>query len=539
MAQNTAVVTQSLTATASGTTDFTSSGFGTPTAAIVIVSNANTGSNPQANGNISIGFWDGTSQACCSVTTTDASTDAATFRLNRTDYIAALVSNTSTWVAGYQASAITDGIRLTLAVDNTGALRYATVILISGVSAKVVSITPNATADGTQASSSLGFEPGAVLFTTTGFVGSTPNSGSTQTVEAILSFGAATADGTHRMQTWASKNAAAASELTALFSETRAVGQVFNGATNWTAEVTTWGADTFTLTTRDGGSGGDTVYALALGGTDLGAVLGTITTRTTTGTTDTTTTGIDPSAVLFAIGATDTPDTLKTDSHANSFSLGAASGSVQAGFGIVDEDAAGTTNNESSYSSTKPLHLRASASGTASTLIEAGVTLSTEKFTTDYTTVSTTARKGWFLALGSPAGGAYTLNLESGVYSLIGSDLTLVKNSILTLESGTYGITGTNATLVKGYFLETSAGSYSLTGSDATVLHSRLLDASSGTYTINGADATLTYTPTSGAYSLNAESGAYLLTGSDVTFTYSGSEVTLKAGSWIRYRIIT
>jgi hypothetical protein len=135
--------------------------------------------------------------------------------------------------------------------------------------------------------------------------------------------------------------------------------------------------------------------------------------------------------------------------------------------------------------------------------------------------------------------GAYTLNLETGVYSFSGIDATLTKDSKLTLESGTYALSGSNASLLKGLILEASSGSYSLSGSAASLFYTHLLNASSGSYSVTGSDATLTYTPTSGAYTLNAESGAYVLLGQDVTFVYSGSEVTLKAGSWIRYRIIT
>jgi len=135
--------------------------------------------------------------------------------------------------------------------------------------------------------------------------------------------------------------------------------------------------------------------------------------------------------------------------------------------------------------------------------------------------------------------GAYTLNLETGVYSFSGIDATLTKDSKLTLDSGTYTLSGSNASLLKGLILEASSGSYSISGNDASLFYTHLLNASSGSYAITGSDATLTYTPTAGAYTLNAESGAYVLLGQDVTFVYSGSEVTLKAGSWIRYRIIT
>ena len=137
------------------------------------------------------------------------------------------------------------------------------------------------------------------------------------------------------------------------------------------------------------------------------------------------------------------------------------------------------------------------------------------------------------------AGGAYTLNAETGVYSFTGTDATLLHNYALTLESASYSLTGSNATLLKGLILDAASGSYTLTGSNASLVYNKLLNASSGSYSVTGSDANLIYTPASGAYVLNAESGAYVLTGSDVTFAYSGGTVTLKAGSWIRYRIIT
>lgn len=135
--------------------------------------------------------------------------------------------------------------------------------------------------------------------------------------------------------------------------------------------------------------------------------------------------------------------------------------------------------------------------------------------------------------------GAYTLNAETGAYTFTGSNATLLHNYALTLESASYSLTGSNASLLKGLVLDAASGSYTLTGSDATLVYNKLLNASSGSYSVSGADANLIYTPASGAYTLNAESGAYVLTGSDVTFAYSGGIATIKAGSWIRYRIIT
>ena len=116
---------------------------------------------------------------------------------------------------------------------------------------------------------------------------------------------------------------------------------------------------------------------------------------------------------------------------------------------------------------------------------------------------------------------------------VLGGDYTL------NAETGAYTFTGSNATLLKGLIIEAASGGYTLTGSNATFVYNKLLNASSGSYSVSGADANLIYTPGSGAYVLSADSGACLLTGSDVTFAYSGGTITLKAGSWVRYRIIT
>lgn len=135
--------------------------------------------------------------------------------------------------------------------------------------------------------------------------------------------------------------------------------------------------------------------------------------------------------------------------------------------------------------------------------------------------------------------GVYTLTLDPATYSLTGSNTALLADRYLNLATGTYSLTGADASLIKALILDSASGSYTLTGSDAVVVRQALLNAGVGAYSITGADATLTYTPTGGAYTLNLESGGYSLTGSDVTFVYSGGVVTIKAGSWIRYRIIT
>ncbi len=420
MAQTTAVITQSLP-NAAGSVDFTSSGFGTPTAAIILYGDANTTNNPQASSGIGVGFWDGTNVRTMSLWAQDGAAATLAKRIARTDVAAAIANGGSTWSCSYTISNITDGVRLTLSTDNTTLDRYATVILLAGVSAKVLSLTTNATVDTGTTSASLGFAPDLILTTCIGFTGQTPNSGTTQTSTGLLSFGLAASDGTHRMSAWQILQSASVETVSAYFSEAYCAGQLSATAIDYGIEITAWGSDDFTATSRIAGTGSDLIYVLALGGADLSFLAGTITTATSTGAVDTTTTGIDPSAVLLGMTAVDTAATIKTDSQASSFSIGAASSTVNGGFAAVDEDNAGTSNADSAYSATKALYLRTSASGTSSDLVAADVTPATGKFTTNYTTVSATARKGWYLAFGTASGGTFQPAWARGCNTVISS----------------------------------------------------------------------------------------------------------------------
>lgn len=390
------IVNVTLSATLGGTTDAEVAGFGTPSAAIVIVTQASTVVNPTPNSIVSVGFWDGNNQSVSSITSRDALDVTSTFSLSRKDYIAAAVNvASSTWNFGYSCTARPNGIRLTLDVDNTTTSKYCTVILIKDVPAKLLTFVPNATVNATQVSTSLGFAPKALLATSIGFAGPTALSGGTQTTNAMLSFGAALRNNTQRMVTWYSRNSLSVAEVTELFSDNQIAGQS-TSSINWQAEVTTWGSDTFTITTRTGSPGTDDIYILALGGDDW-LDLGTITTSTTTGAVDTTT-AYTPSALLMIGTGSDVTNTLVSDARASTFSIGAASSTNNYGYALVDEDAAGITNTESAFSATNALYLRTSTAGTAANLVLASATFGASKFTLNYTTVSATARKGWWLA---------------------------------------------------------------------------------------------------------------------------------------------
>ena len=414
MAQNVAVVRAGLTATGGGTTDFTSTGFGTPTAAIIIACNANTTNNPEVNFSLSIGFWDGTNQRAIGVSALDNVATTDTFRISDDSYGLLPIGGATN---AYTISAVTDGIRLTFSVDNTGLSRYATVILLSGVSAKALTFTPNATQNSTTESASLGFAPKLVFFTTIG------DTTADVAIEGIcsMSFGVAAADGTHRMLGFGSVDNAADETATIQYSETRCVGDAYNNTLSWAGEVTTFGADTFTMTTRDGASGSDVCFALALGGADLSYDLGTLTTPTSTGV-QTTATDISPDAVL-AMLSTATSTTIETGSGANGMMLGMSNGTDQFTHTMFVEDGAATTNTGSVATATKFIDLDSSSGAARTDLVVGTVTMDTDSFDIDFTTVDATARKGWWVAFGAAAAGGFQAAWARGSTSIVGGGI--------------------------------------------------------------------------------------------------------------------
>lgn len=389
MAQNTAVIRANLPS-AAGSTDFTSSGFGTPVAAIVIVCDANTTNNPQDGASLSVGFWDGTNQRVSQFALADGTADSDTYRSSNDALIAI---GGSTTFSSWSASAITDGIRITLVTDATTVDRHCTVILFSGVSAKVVNVAMNQTQDATASSASLGFAPKLVFLVTSGSAAANMTQGTT----ALFSFGFAAINGTQRTISFAATDAAALEALVAQFSETRCARRV-NG---WAAELTTWGADTFTLTTRDAAIGSaELCFALALGGADLSFDCGTLTTPAATGNQIQSLT-VNPTAALTTLSLL-TSTTQKTDSEANAFAIGLANATNQYSHNIFGEDAAATMNTGSVSTATKLVDVDSSVAGSRTDVIDGTVSLGFNNFIINYSAV-TTARKGFWLAFGPPA----------------------------------------------------------------------------------------------------------------------------------------
>jgi hypothetical protein len=138
----------------------------------------------------------------------------------------------------------------------------------------------------------------------------------------------------------------------------------------------------------------------------------------------------------------------------------------------------------------------------------------------------------------APATGSVTLSIESGTFSLSGSDVGLKHGYKVPTESGTYTLTGSNVGLKRGYPIAAGSGSYVITGSDVSLLHGYKGIIGSGLYSLTGSDVGLKR-----GYPIAVNSGTYSFTGSNIalrhtwnqsiesgTYNLNGSNVGLKRG---------
>ena len=401
MAQKTATVRNTLSsASVGGTTDFSVSGFGTVAAAFIFVTFANTTNNPAANAGMAVGFWDGTNARVCGFKALDNQGTTTVYQINNDGYGAA-IPNAAGVASYYTVSNITDGIRLTLAVDNHSLAHYCFVTLIGGISAKALTLAPGNNNGDTATSPSLGFAPKLVFFMTTAFA-----LVDSEDTEARFSFGVAGVPGAivQRSITFRSRSGQSSEVADQLFSETRIGGVLGLDVVFATVEMTTLGADTYTMTSRAGTGnwvdlGGPIAYQIALGGADLSFDLGTFNTRTTTGTSQLTA-AVAAESILLAFG-TATGTSLETGSGANGLGFGVADANGQFSQNVSVEDAASPTNTNSAAQAAEVLDLDSSSGGSRTDLVDATVS-SFNPPTLNYSVVDGTARKGFYVAFGPP-----------------------------------------------------------------------------------------------------------------------------------------
>ena len=156
-------VTQVACNTSNGTQDITISGFGTPKAAMFILSLASTNGSENAPGVLAIGFTDGTKDRCISVHSEDNKASSNTARRSEN----ACVSFDETWADDNRAifdSWITDGVRIDW-TKAPGTAWKLTVVLFGGdiQNAKVDDMQLSNSKDVAHNITTVGFEPDFVI----------------------------------------------------------------------------------------------------------------------------------------------------------------------------------------------------------------------------------------------------------------------------------------------------------------------------------------------------------------------------------------
>ena len=410
----------------------TSSGFGTPTAAIVFISNANTTNNPQTNEAISVGFWTAANSVCSGVFSQNAAADSNTGRQQKSGFVGNILGQGATGVVVANVdftattSGVTDGLKIVVGTTVSGVSRYVTVILFNSANVYAGEINLGT---GTSAIdvTAPGFKPDIVFTSTVGVGDATINT------NAILAFGAAHNSSTDTVTQcfvnfW-DEDAQTVTDAGGYTSDTQVAGQFFNESLAWGASLSAFDASGFSITPSANAASDSVAYlAIKLADPD-DAYVGVLTTPTSTGTAATTGTGFTPESVMFASSKVPTGSSSVTggvlaigvaDDPANEHAL-----FTWASDNLADSVA------KSEYSATA-LHIPDS---TGSDLAVASLSsFDADGWTLNYTTAPATARKFLAIAIGGSAGGTSTdLSIADTSHTHAADSIALTTDWLLSI----------------------------------------------------------------------------------------------------------
>lgn len=470
---------------ASPNTDFTVPGFGTPSGAIVFVSEAYDGDTSPVHAKMSIGFWDGTTTGCGTAMSNDGVSTTQNFRrmLSTTPRIVSIQQYGAVTIASYSISNITDGVRITMESDNTGVGRHAVVVLLpSDWDVDVTKMTMASSQDGISQNSSLSFEPDFVLGVC---VGESDEAGSTHN---IMSWGCAINDGseTQRMAAVFDEDGltGSSSDSGSYLSTEYFTGQYFRDALSWGGEITAFASDGYTITTRLAGSGSDIVLVMAVNTGGQSFDLRTTTTPTSTGEQAVTSLGFDPSILFNSITDAATVDTA---ADGLSMSVGVSDGTNEYSQSYRAEEGASTTDSSSRYG-TEGLYLLDETDGTA--LSAASVALDSDGYTYDYSTADA-ARLGWTLAIGE-AGGTVSLTPASCSHAHTADSPSITQTQTLTPGDASHTHTADDVTLTQEQTLTVDDATHSHTADTTSISQAVPLAPADATHAHTAEDVTLT-----------------------------------------------
>ena len=342
----TAVVTGT-TPTSTGTQSFTSSGFGTPQAALVFISEANTTNNPEVNAGIGIGITDGTTHWAIAMEAVSALSTTKARRSHQNLVCTLINSITSvTRLAGAFSAWTTDGITIDFTTVDGSFAHDITVILINGCDNAYVGANVNTS--GVNDITAVGFKPNLV-FSLCDYAGA----GTGTAFQSIVAFGAAHNNSSDVVtQGWvgfSSQHGQGTEVGTSMTDSGACIGVAHAGSEQFSSVAQDFDASGFSYNVT--GGTGDNVYYLALdtGDTD-GVSIDVVDSPTSTGTWNVEDPAFEPQLAILGLTAGTVDGTVATADPMN-FGLSAFDGTTEACIAIDVDDAATTTDTQSNAAS--------------------------------------------------------------------------------------------------------------------------------------------------------------------------------------------
>lgn len=393
-----------------GTQDFTSSGLGTITGCVVLLSQASVNNTETSHAQISIGMADGTRQRVVSANAEDGQTTEDT-QFESQNAAVALLCTPGTGVDVVRvsfSSFITDGVRLS--VDLTDGVAYiASVILFGGCTCEVTDIT--ITGIGTEATATLGHSEQVKGVIVAG-CGASSNSATSGGMRFSFGFSSYSGSITQRAISRLGGNGTATTRHSANFASDRVgVGDlnITTGAEVFGGEMTTMSTGSIGITGRGSSASNRNFICLCLSGFSENLYVGDFNTASSTGDSAYSSIGFKPQCIVGASSILDSAESNNGTGRGGGIGAfgwdrrGPGPSSVTNHLSTTDEDNVGTSREKSwsnnvaieSYSETGSLIAR-------STL----VSFDTSGFTLNWSTAdATNQRRNIFMAFQEEGGG--------------------------------------------------------------------------------------------------------------------------------------
>jgi hypothetical protein len=396
---------------ATGTQDFTVTGFGTAKACMVFTSYAVTDNTNTVHNGLCIGVASGTGateEGCQCPADEDGVATQDCSRILRTDsciWIPTAGGSSAIAIANFD-SFVTDGIRLNHTVVS-GNQELITVVLLGGTdfSAQVGSFNFADTVDQEVNVTTVGFQPTDILaFGSRDQALQSASGGDTENGYGVChedGAGTETQRGIgHRFD-----NSATTAAVEVEFYDTRIIPHMNNGAHDWSVECDNFDSGGLSFFARESGANNSGLVYLAMRITTNESFVGTYTTPTATGDAAETSIGFKPQFVMLGLCLAETPGTHYNDAHATSQAISLFTADDEFCIAVASEDGAATMNTQSK-STSKAVEMT-DYDGT-SLFTATRSSLDTNGFTLNYSATDTgTARKGFIFAIeeDAPVGG--------------------------------------------------------------------------------------------------------------------------------------